>query len=48
MHGRKIRKSLENVIGSSSLENLIEVMKSGNFALSEIKLAGKNLRKGLF
>jgi valyl-tRNA synthetase len=50
-HGRKMSKSLGNVIDplfvidGSSLENLIEVMKSGNLALSEIKLAEKNLRK---
>jgi hypothetical protein len=41
-------KSLGNVICSSSLKNLIEVMKSGNLALSEIKLVGKNLRKRTF
>jgi hypothetical protein len=36
------------MIDGPSLENLIGVMKSGNLALSEIELAGKNLRKGLF
>jgi hypothetical protein len=36
------------MIDGSSLENLIEVMKSGNLALSEIKLTGKNSKKGLF